>query len=213
MTPSQGPAEWVCGETASVDIHIQNPTSVTLRVRLTALCSSTCTVCMRIGPRVRQQSTHRSVTSRQTICLPASMDASSLAARLLLHVSSFSLSTEGLCTQAQSCMGAVTTHRQTICECKSMHLQLLLDRSVLFKSGPPVVLSDLLQIERMTLEAEHAQDPSIAPIDHQPTSQAPPVWRGHPVQMQLPPQTGPVKVCTGSLLLLAKPCHIRSAVE
>ena len=28
----QGPAEWVCGETASVDIHIQNPTAVTLRV-------------------------------------------------------------------------------------------------------------------------------------------------------------------------------------
>ena len=32
--PSQGPAEWVCGETASVDIHIQNPTAVMLRVHL-----------------------------------------------------------------------------------------------------------------------------------------------------------------------------------
>lgn len=51
-----------------------------------------------------------------------------------------------------------------------------------------------LQIERMTLEAEHVQDPSIAPIDHAPASRTPPVWRGHPVQMQLPPQTGPVKV-------------------
>ena len=48
----------------------------------------------------------------------------------------------------------------------------------------------------MTLEAEHVQDPSIAPIDHVPASQTPPVWRGHPVQMQLPPQTGPVKVTT-----------------
>lgn len=51
-----------------------------------------------------------------------------------------------------------------------------------------------LQIERMTLEAEHVQDPSVAPIDHQPASQTPPVWRGLPVQMQLPPHTGPVKV-------------------
>ena len=33
-TPSLGPAEWVCGETASVDIHIQNPTAVMLRVHL-----------------------------------------------------------------------------------------------------------------------------------------------------------------------------------
>ena len=32
--PQSGPAEWVCGETASVEILIQNPTSVTLRVRL-----------------------------------------------------------------------------------------------------------------------------------------------------------------------------------
>lgn len=31
--PQSGPAEWVCGETASVEILIQNPTSVTLRVR------------------------------------------------------------------------------------------------------------------------------------------------------------------------------------
>lgn len=46
----------------------------------------------------------------------------------------------------------------------------------------------------MTLEAEHVQDPSIAPVDHQPASQTPPVWRGLPVQMQLPPHTGPVKV-------------------
>ena len=30
--PQEGPAEWVCGETASVDVLIQNPTSVTLRV-------------------------------------------------------------------------------------------------------------------------------------------------------------------------------------
>ena len=51
-----------------------------------------------------------------------------------------------------------------------------------------------MQIERMTLEAEHVQDPSVAPIDHQPASQTPPVWRGLPVQMQLPPHTGPVKV-------------------
>ena len=28
----EGPAEWVCGETAAVEILIQNPTSVTLRV-------------------------------------------------------------------------------------------------------------------------------------------------------------------------------------
>lgn len=55
-----------------------------------------------------------------------------------------------------------------------------------------------LQIERMTLEAEHVQDPSVAPIDHQPASQTPPVWRGLPVQMQLPPHTGPVKVNAAS---------------
>lgn len=51
-----------------------------------------------------------------------------------------------------------------------------------------------VQIDRMTLEAEHVQDPSVAPVDHQPPSQQPPVWRGLPVQMQLPPHTGPVKV-------------------
>lgn len=50
----------------------------------------------------------------------------------------------------------------------------------------------------MTLEAEHVQDPSVAPIDHQPASQTPPVWRGLPVQMQLPPHTGPVKVIPAS---------------
>ncbi|KAL0049175.1 hypothetical protein WJX82_008170 [Trebouxia sp. C0006] len=77
--PQEGPAEWVCGETASVDILIQNPTSVTLR------------------------------------------------------------------------------------------------------------------IERMTLEAEHTQDPALAPVDHRAPSQTLPAWRGHPVQMQLPPKTGPVK--------------------
>lgn len=55
-----------------------------------------------------------------------------------------------------------------------------------------------LQIERMTLEAEHVQDPSVAPIDHQSASQTPPAWRGLPVQMQLPPHTGPVKVKAAS---------------
>lgn len=55
-----------------------------------------------------------------------------------------------------------------------------------------------MQIERMTLEAEHVQDPSVAPVDHRPAAQNPPVWRGLPVQMQLPPHTGPVKVNSAS---------------
>ncbi|DBA95519.1 TPA: hypothetical protein ACH3X3_013374 [Trebouxia sp. C0006] len=86
--PQEGPAEWVCGETASVDILIQNPTSVTLR------------------------------------------------------------------------------------------------------------------IERMTLEAEHTQDPALAPVDHRAPSQTLPAWRGHPVQMQLPPKTGPVKVTLSGVPLV-----------
>lgn len=59
-----------------------------------------------------------------------------------------------------------------------------------------------LQIERLTLEAEHVQDPSVAPIDHRPGSQEPPAWRGLPVQMQLPPQTGPVKVTLSGVPLV-----------
>ena len=64
-----------------------------------------------------------------------------------------------------------------------------------------------MQIDRMTLEAEHVQDPSVAPVDHQPASQTPPVWRGLPVQMQLPPHTGPVKVdifSTSYIMLMIK---------
>lgn len=51
-----------------------------------------------------------------------------------------------------------------------------------------------MQIERLTLEAEHVQDPSVAPRDHSNPNAAAPAWRGLPVQMQLPPNTGPVKV-------------------
>jgi len=59
-----------------------------------------------------------------------------------------------------------------------------------------------LQIERMTLEAEHTQDPALAPVDHCAPSQTPPAWRGHPVQMQLPPKTGPVKVTLSGVPLV-----------
>ncbi len=59
-----------------------------------------------------------------------------------------------------------------------------------------------LQIERMTLEAEHTEDPTVAPVDHHPPSQTPPAWRGHPVQMQLPPKTGPVKVTLSGVPLV-----------
>lgn len=54
--------------------------------------------------------------------------------------------------------------------------------------------STVTQIERLTLEAEHVQDPSVAPRDHSNPNAAAPAWRGLPVQMQLPPNTGPVKV-------------------
>ncbi|DBA86334.1 TPA: hypothetical protein ACH3X2_005568 [Trebouxia sp. C0005] len=59
-----------------------------------------------------------------------------------------------------------------------------------------------LRIERMTLEAEHTQDPAVAPADHRAPSQTPPTWRGHPVQMQLPPKTGPVKVTLAGVPLV-----------
>ncbi len=54
----------------------------------------------------------------------------------------------------------------------------------------------------MTLEAEHTQDPAVAPADHRAPSQTPPAWRGHPVQMQLPPKTGPVKVTLAGVPLV-----------
>ena len=51
----------------------------------------------------------------------------------------------------------------------------------------------LLQIERMSLEAEHMGDPAVAPRDQQghPSS---PAWRAEPVKLELPPRQPPILV-------------------
>lgn len=52
------------------------------------------------------------------------------------------------------------------------------------------VCASTLQVERVTVEAEHVGDPSVAPRDQQ---HGPPAWRPYAFKISIPPNSPPFK--------------------
>lgn len=49
----------------------------------------------------------------------------------------------------------------------------------------------MMQVERVTVEAEHVGDPSVAPRDQH---SCPPAWKPYAFSMSIPPNSAPSKV-------------------
>jgi len=66
-------------------------------------------------------------------------------------------------------------------------------------------------VEKLTLEAEHLADPSVAPRDQATLAKA--AWKPNPVAMWLPAATSPTKasalpICSGRHALQSMLCNV-----
>ena len=147
---AQAPAQWICGETATVEVEIWNPTSQALKVSI-------------------QRSPKGLVCHHH--CL------------LNLDCTAFRGTVASAAPLGGHMPCAFFPHMPVMVACEELYV------------AAPLLSPDLCaKVERVTLDAEHVGDPSVAPRDQ---GGSPPAWRPSAFAMSIPPNSLPSKVCLG----------------